>query len=82
VEPADRVRYIHYPPGREVKLAFSSVPLNLYTDTVVTAMNEVESRCIRAGSDFGTDTAMQGYDLPCAGTPVCLVATLAWAGWD
>lgn len=38
VEPADRVRDIHYPPGREVKLAFSSVPLNLYTGTVVAAM--------------------------------------------
>ncbi len=38
VEPADRVLSIHYPPGREVKLAFSSAPLNLYTGTVVAAM--------------------------------------------
>jgi hypothetical protein len=38
VEPTDRVRHIHYPPGQEVKMAFSSAPLNLYTGTVVAAM--------------------------------------------
>ena len=38
VEPTDRVRHIHYPPGQEVKMAFSSAPLNLYTGTIVAAM--------------------------------------------
>lgn len=49
VEPSDRVRHIHYSPGREVKLAFSSSPLNLYTGTVVAAMtlNPAESGAVR-----------------------------------